>query len=58
MQPGVTSPIELFEENGGVIAVAENPLSSGKGKHIDVRGHFIRDLAKTKVIAVTHVETE
>ena len=57
LQQGVTFPIELFEDNEGDIAVAENPISSGKIKHINVRWHFIRDFVKTKAIALVHRES-
>ena len=48
MQPGVAFPVEMFEDNEGDIAVAENPLSSGKSKRIDVRWHFIRISTKRR----------
>ena len=35
--------------------MADNPLSSVKSEHIDVRWLFIRDLVKTKMITVTHI---
>ena len=38
--------IDLFEDNQGTTAMAENPISRGRTKHIDVRYHFIRELAK------------
>ena len=34
--------IEVLEDNEGAIALAENPLSSRRSKHIDVRHHFLR----------------
>ena len=37
--------------------MVENPLSSVKSKHIDVRWDFIRESVKTKAITVTHVES-
>ena len=43
MQPGVYE-ITLMEDNEGSKAMAENPLSPGRSKHIDVRWHFIRKL--------------
>ena len=36
MQPNVYK-ITLMEDNEGANALAENPLSSGRSKHIDVR---------------------
>ena len=36
--------IPIFEDNVGAIKLAENPLSSARSRHIDVRHHFIRKL--------------
>ena len=36
IQPNVYE-ITLMEDNEGAKAMAENPLSSGRSKHIDVR---------------------
>ena len=35
--------IEVLEDNEGAITLAENPLSSCRSKHIDVRHHCIRN---------------
>ena len=44
LQPELTSEtIDLFEDNQGAIAIAENPISGVRTKHIDVRYHFIRE---------------
>ncbi|CAM9261968.1 unnamed protein product, partial [Sphacelaria rigidula] len=47
--------IVLYEDNEGAKALAENPLSSGRSKHIDVTYHFIRELVGTGKIRVVHV---
>ena len=57
MQPNVYE-ITLMEDNEGVKAMAENPLSSGRSKHIDVRWHFIRELVEKKKLKVVHVASE
>ena len=49
--------IDLFEDNQGAIAMAENPISGGRTKHIDVRYHFIRELVKHKVFAINYTES-
>ena len=46
------------EDNEGAIRLANNPLSSGRSRHIDVRHHFLRDLVREKVIKIEHVETK
>ena len=35
--------IKVLEDNQGAKALIENPLSSARSKHIDVRYHFIRE---------------
>ena len=50
--------ITLMEDNEGAEAMAENPLSSGRSKYIDVRWHFIRELVGKKELEVVHVALE
>ena len=49
--------VTVYEDNDGAIQLAQNPLSSGRTKHIDVRHHFIRDLVKEGKMAIKHVES-
>ena len=46
---------KFLEDNQGAKALIENPLSSARSKHIDVRYHFIRDLLRTRKISVEYV---
>ena len=57
MQPNVYE-FTLMEDNEGAKAMSENPLSSGRSKHIDVRWHFIHELVKKKELKVVHVASE
>ena len=50
--------IDVREDNSGAIALAENPLSSCRSKHIDVRHRFLRNLTEEGVIEVTHVPSK
>ena len=51
LQPELANEtIDLFGNNQGAIAIAENPISGGRTKHIDVRYHFIRELVERKVL--------
>lgn len=50
--------IKVFEDNEGAIELIENPMSSAKTKHIDVRFYFLRDLFRRKVITCEHLPTE
>ena len=47
--------IKIFVDNDAAISVTDNPLSSGRTKHIDVRFHFIRELVRSKTILVKYV---
>ena len=44
--------IKVFVDNDAAISMTNNPLSSGRTKHIDVRFHFIRELVRSKTISV------
>ena len=57
MQPNMYE-ITLMEGNEGAKAMAENPLSSGRSKHIDVRWNFIRELVEKKELKVVHIASE
>ena len=37
--------IPVYEDNQGAIKLTENPLSSARTRHIDIRHHFIRTLS-------------
>ena len=50
--------IKVSVDNDGAISLANNPLSSARTKHIDVRFHFIRELTRSKTISVEYVPTK
>ena len=50
--------IPIFEDNVGAIKLAENPLSSARSRHIDVRHHFVRNLCEEGIIKIIYVPTE
>ena len=47
MEPNVNEII-LMEDNDGAKAMADNPLSLGRSKHMDVRWNFIRELVERR----------
>ena len=49
--------IDLFEDNQEAIAIAENPISGGRTKHIGVRYPFIRELVERKVLNIQYTES-
>ena len=50
--------IKVLVDKIGAISLANNPLSSARTKHIDVRFHFIRELTRSKTISVEDVPTK
>ena len=47
-----------MEDNEGAMAMSENPLSSGRSKHIVVRWHFIHEPVEKKELKVVHEAPE
>ena len=50
--------IALYEDNEGAIQIAKHPISNSNSKHIDVRHHFLTDLAEGKEIEIIHVASQ
>ena len=57
--PGLRgSCVQVLEDNQRATALAENPLSSARSKHIDVRFHRVRELLSAKQIDMQFVASE
>jgi len=41
-----TTATMIYADNQGCIALANNPVSHSRAKHIDIRHHFIRECIK------------
>ena len=54
----LNSPTRMYEDNMGCISLANNSMTTGKTKHIDIRYHFIRDMVKSGVIQLVWCRTE
>ena len=52
-----TDPTDLFSDNQGAIALAKNPVSHSRAKHIDIRHHFIREAIQDRIIWVQYIPT-
>jgi hypothetical protein len=52
------SPVLIFEDNQGTIALAKNPVHHQRSKHIDVRYHFIRSELKNGKIVIEYCPTD
>ena len=46
---------DMYEDNEGAKALAENPQSSHRIKHIDVRFHFLRGLVRLEQVTIHSV---
>lgn len=44
----------IFCDNNSAIKLSKNPVMHGRSKHIDVRFHFLRDLANDRVVELMH----
>jgi hypothetical protein len=51
------NPTNLFSDNQGAIALAKNPVSHSRAKHIDIRHHFVREAIQDKIIWVQYIPT-
>lgn len=54
---GDEPPTDLFSDNQSAIALAKNPVSHARAKHIDIRHHFVREAIQDKVIWVQYIPT-
>jgi hypothetical protein len=48
----------LFTDNQGALALAENPVSHARSKHIDIRHHFIRNAVIVGTVFVQYIPTD
>lgn len=49
--------VQMFGDNQGALALVRNPHLHERSKHIDIRYHFIRDLAEKKKLQVDYIPT-
>ena len=47
----------LQGDNQDSLALANNPISHQRSKHIDVRYHFIRDLVRAQKVILSYVSS-
>ena len=50
--------IGVYEDNKGAIDLAKKTLSSSNSKHIDVRHHFLREMAASGDISVQYLRSK
>ena len=44
------STIVMYDNNSSTIKLSKNPVTHGRSKHIDIRFHFLRELANDGII--------
>jgi len=55
--PPITATV-IFTDNQGCIALANNPVSHSRAKHIDIRHHFIRERVEQHEVELKYVSTK
>ncbi|CAI0432185.1 unnamed protein product [Linum tenue] len=53
----VRGATRIMCDNSSAIKLSKNPVLHGRSKHIDVRFHFLRELAKEGVVELQHCGT-
>ncbi|CAL1397608.1 unnamed protein product [Linum trigynum] len=54
----VEGATKIFCDNNSTIKLSKNPVLHGRSKHIDVRFHFLRELAKEEVVELVYCGTQ
>jgi hypothetical protein len=57
LQIPLETPITVYEDNLGTIAMCLSDSYTSRSKHIAIRYHHIRDLVKSGLIQVLHLRT-
>ena len=52
------TPILIKEDNQGTIAIARNPVSHSRTKHIDIKFHYVREALEDGIIDLIYYPTE
>ena len=50
--------VQLFGDNMGALALAQNPEYHARSKHIDVQWHFVREKIQEELVALEYLPTE
>ena len=48
----------IYEDNQGAIALSKNPVNKQRCKHIDIKYHFLREVAASGKINIVYCQTE
>ena len=58
LQANLKEPTVVMEDNQGAIAMAKNPVSHHRTKHIDIRYHYVREAVQEGVINLHYCPSE
>ena len=58
IQASLKGPTVIMEDNQGTIAMAKNPVSHFRTKHIDIRYHYVHEAVQEGVINLHYCRTE
>jgi hypothetical protein len=53
-----SGPTTIFEDNQGCIYMSENSGTQRRGRHIDIRHHFVRERVANDEIKLTYIRTD
>ncbi len=53
----IATPVQIYEDNQGTIALSKDPVNRKRSKHIDVRYHFTRSTINTAKVNVYYCPT-
>ena len=51
-------PTTVYEDNQPCIAIATNPMTTGRTKHIQLRYHFVRDAVIDRIVNIVYCPTK
>ena len=55
---GITTPIDMFSDSTGAIALCANPVGRARHKHVDLADHYARELYAAGTITISFVPTD
>jgi hypothetical protein len=58
LKANFNEPIMVMEDNQGAIAMAKNPVSHARTKHIDIRYHYVREAVEQDIVSLHYCPTE
>ena len=51
------SPIDLFSDSQGAIAMKYNPVQRSASKHVELADHYAREQVERKLITISYIPT-